>query len=83
MPLPATAPDRCPLCGGPNGCALETERATGVKQGPCWCTRARFDAALLARVPAAARHLACICARCAGADLRDGLSPAAPPPAGP
>ncbi|MEO7106895.1 MAG: cysteine-rich CWC family protein [Rhodoferax sp.] len=55
----------CPLCGQSNQCANEVERVTGVPQGPCWCTTATFDATLLARVPAQARRLACICARCA------------------
>jgi len=53
------------LCGQPNRCANEIERATGVKQEACWCTQVEFSADLLARVPQAARRLACICARCA------------------
>jgi hypothetical protein len=44
---------------------MELERNTGVKQPPCWCTQARFDAALLARVPEQASGKACICAACA------------------
>lgn len=58
-------PARCPLCGQPNACANEIERATGVKQPPCWCSRTGFDAALLARVPAPALGVACICSACA------------------
>lgn len=58
---------RCPLCSGPNGCALEAERADGQPQGPCWCTRARFGAALMARIPKAALGRACVCVACAGA----------------
>jgi hypothetical protein len=61
-PLDATL---CPLCGQPNLCANEIERATGVKQEACWCTRVDFGAALLARVPAEAQRAACICAACA------------------
>jgi hypothetical protein len=34
---------------------------------PCWCVAATFGDALLARVPAAARGRACICAACAAA----------------
>ena len=67
--MPATtAPDPtlCPLCGQPNQCANEIERATGLPQGPCWCTQATFSAELLQRVAPAAQQLACICARCAG-----------------
>ena len=57
----------CPLCCQSNQCANEAERATGVPQGPCWCTKAVFAPELLARVPEEARRLACICARCAAA----------------
>ncbi|WP_082955381.1 cysteine-rich CWC family protein [Tepidimonas fonticaldi] len=60
-------PTRCPICGGGNGCAMERERQTGRAQPPCWCTQAHFGAEVLDRVPAGARGLACICARCAGA----------------
>jgi len=55
---------RCPLCGGDNRCANEIERASGIPQPPCWCVDAHFDAALLARLPEAARGKACICASC-------------------
>ena len=66
---PATvAPTLCPLCGGPNRCAMEVERETGVQQGPCWCTRVDFSAGLLARVPPQTQRKACICAVCAGND---------------
>jgi hypothetical protein len=61
----ALDPNRCPLCGGDNRCALEIERATGVKQEACWCTQATFTPGLLGRVPAAAVNAACICAACA------------------
>ena len=65
----AFAPDRCPLCGEPNGCAMAAG-ASGSESTcaqPCWCVNARFSPELLARVPAAAQRVACICARCAGA----------------
>lgn len=64
---PAVNPGLCPLCGQVNQCAMEVERATGVKQPPCWCTEASFDAALLAGIPAQARDIACICPACAQA----------------
>lgn len=60
-PLPET---RCPLCGGPNGCA---PAASGRFDTPCWCRDAAFSAELLARVAPAQRGRACICARCAAA----------------
>jgi hypothetical protein len=58
-------PRSCPLCGQPNRCAMETARATGAAPQPCWCTQVDFGAELLARVPAAAQRLACICPACA------------------
>ncbi len=61
----AVDPTRCPLCGGPNACAMEIARATGEPQPPCWCTQVNFSAELLAQVPAPARHKACICKQCA------------------
>lgn len=64
---PPSAPDAaaCPLCGQANQCAMDAERATGVKQPPCWCTQATFTAELLARIPAPARGKACVCEACA------------------
>jgi len=63
----APAPGACPLCGQANLCAMEAQRVTGVKQPPCWCTRATFTAELLARIPTTARGVACVCAACAAA----------------
>ncbi|MDO5626236.1 MAG: cysteine-rich CWC family protein [Pseudomonadota bacterium] len=64
---PDTAPDAacCPLCGQPNGCAVQAARASGQPQPSCWCMQAHVSAAQLARVPPAARQRACICAACA------------------
>jgi hypothetical protein len=61
----AAPPDRCPLCGGGNACAMAAGDAS-----PCWCLAAVFDEALLARVPPAARGRACICPACAAAEAR-------------
>jgi len=58
-------PQLCPLCAQPNRCAMEVERATGIKQPPCWCTQTNFSADLLARIPQSARGKACVCAACA------------------
>jgi hypothetical protein len=44
---------------------METQRATGEAQPPCWCTKLDFGAELLARVPLEAKDRACICAECA------------------
>lgn len=66
MPAPATPdPRNCPLCGQANLCAMEAERLTGMKRGPCWCTQMDFNRAALERIPAAARGKACICQACA------------------
>jgi Cysteine-rich CWC len=71
---PAVDTCLCPLCGQSNACANEVERATGVPQGPCWCTTASFSHALLERVSPEARRLACICARCAATDGRNAAA---------
>lgn len=59
------APDQCPLCGRPNACAMELEKASGEAQPPCWCVNMGFTPALLATVPPDAQGKACICADCA------------------
>lgn len=68
-------PARCPLCGGPNGCAM-APHAPAATAGACWCMAASFSPELLARVPPGARRKACICARCAAA--ADPAGPTAP-----
>lgn len=64
-PDPLPDPTRCPLCGRPNRCAMETARSGGTPQPPCWCTQVDFSAELLAAVPKQARGKACVCAACA------------------
>jgi hypothetical protein len=39
----------------------------GQQSDPCWCVDQSFPAALLDRVPSAARNRACICQRCVAA----------------
>ncbi|MEX8518918.1 MAG: cysteine-rich CWC family protein [Leptothrix sp. (in: b-proteobacteria)] len=56
------AAHRCPLCGGPNGCA---PAQAGRFDVACWCTTTRIPAEVLARIPAEQRGLACVCQRCA------------------
>jgi hypothetical protein len=58
-------PTLCPLCGQPNQCALEIERASGLAQPPCWCSKLSFEEATLQRIPAAAKGKACVCLLCA------------------
>jgi hypothetical protein len=69
---PAIDPTRCPLCGTPNVCAMVAERKTGETQGLCWCMAACFDEAVMPRIPADARGVACLCARCASSAERAG-----------
>ncbi|MFM8590260.1 MAG: cysteine-rich CWC family protein [Limnohabitans sp.] len=56
-------PSRCPLCGGPNACAM-AQPESGRASGPCWCVSETFSAELLARVPEQAQLRACICSAC-------------------
>ncbi|MGI9135393.1 MAG: cysteine-rich CWC family protein [Rhodoferax sp.] len=62
-------PTHCPLCGKPNQCGMELQKAGLQPSGPCWCSGVEFDADLLARVPPEAARLACICPDCARATL--------------
>lgn len=64
----AVPPDRCPLCGESNGCAMAAPDEPG---SPCWCVATTFDDALLARVRPESRGRACICAACAAASRAD------------
>lgn len=65
MTLQTFDPRLCPLCGRTNQCAMEAARTAGQPQPACWCTKLDFSADLLARVPARAQRLACICPACA------------------
>ncbi|WKB50649.1 cysteine-rich CWC family protein [Eleftheria terrae] len=56
---------RCPLCGASNRCVMAASPGAGDPGLPCWCTTVQFDPAQLARVPEAARKLACLCPACA------------------
>ncbi|MFC3803737.1 cysteine-rich CWC family protein [Cohnella sp. GCM10012308] len=53
--------DRCPLCGGPNGCAIEEGRPAES----CWCMRRAIGKDVLASVPTSLRGRSCICPACA------------------
>jgi len=56
------AEHRCPLCGGPNGCAAA---AAGRFDVACWCTSVHIPVEVIARIPAEQRGRACICLNCA------------------
>jgi Cysteine-rich CWC len=64
----------CSLCGKANQCAMEIEKATGIKQAACWCVGMDFSADLLAQVPVSAQGQACICAACAAKSKAAGSS---------
>lgn len=65
--IPPYPADRCPLCGQPNACAMEIQKATGKVPDTCWCVNMGFTPELLAQVPTEAQGKACICAACARA----------------
>jgi hypothetical protein len=69
------AEPRCPLCGGPNGCA---PAEVGRFDVACWCTEVRFSPDVLARIPAEQRGRACLCQRCAEGAATEVAT--APPP---
>lgn len=54
------APDRCPLCDGPNACKLSRSDSDSA---PCWCASVKVPDTLLACVSAADRNR-CICSNC-------------------
>jgi hypothetical protein len=57
----ATPVDTCPLCGGPNDCAIARGEQT------CWCFDEVFPPNLLERVPEADQGRVCVCRNCATA----------------
>ena len=67
--MPLVDPSICPVCGQPNLCAMEVQKATGLQQKACWCTHVDFSRELLARIPPELQGLSCICARCAQSGL--------------
>jgi hypothetical protein len=64
---PAVDPARCPLCGGPNRCAM----VAGQTEEPCWCTKVTLTTEMLERIAPSQRGVACICAECAAALARE------------
>jgi len=67
------APERCPLCDGPNDCQLCTH---GTYRGPCWCMSTDIPEELLALVPEDYRGRACLCRSCVSAfELRQTPKP--------
>ena len=66
-------PCRCPLCGGPNACAMATPGVDAA--GPCWCVSAVFPQTLLDQVPPAAQGRACICPACVARVAEEKAAP--------
>jgi len=50
----------CPLCGGPNQCALAANPAATE----CWCDSVTFPRELLAQIPENAVRKTCVCQKC-------------------
>jgi hypothetical protein len=65
-------PARCPVCGRPNRCAVAAR-----SDEPCWCAQAQIAPEALARIPVAARGVACLCPACAAfaGDATSGVAP--------
>jgi hypothetical protein len=51
---------KCPLCGGPNECAL----AADPNATECWCDTLTFPRELLAKIPDDAVRKTCVCQKC-------------------
>jgi len=79
MNTSAVDPQRCPLCGGLNQCGVQAARTAGLDAAAvqdCWCMHTPVAREALARVPAPARGLSCLCPRCA--QLTSSPSPSTP-----
>ena len=63
--------DRCPLCQGPNQCAIVANNGDEDACSSCWCKNVQVPANVLAQIPKQARGRACICAQCANTDPND------------
>ncbi|RYZ05407.1 MAG: hypothetical protein EOO24_12430 [Comamonadaceae bacterium] len=77
MAARASGADRCPLCGNGNVCAMAAGGGISSSPAACWCMSAEIPESLLARLPAAQRGRACVCAACVAAKRH---APSNPPP---
>jgi hypothetical protein len=50
----------CPLCGGPNLCAM----AADPNATECWCGSVEFPRELLAQIPEKTVRKTCVCQKC-------------------
>ncbi len=65
----------CPLCGGPNGCAMAARRnnlandagarGSTPEATACWCFSAIVSRDAMDAMPSLLRDRVCICTRCA------------------
>ena len=62
----------CPLCGGPNECALAQNGSPGT---PCWCREVTIDSAVLANAHKTLHNESCICKQCAMATVSSSEMP--------
>ena len=69
----------CPLCGQPNSCQMASTAGDG-RAASCWCVNQPLPPALLASVPAAAQHRACVCATCVRQHQAKGAAASTEPP---
>lgn len=56
-------PERCPLCGEQNLCAMANNNQSNNLD--CWCKNESIPAALIEQVPPEAKNKSCICQKCA------------------
>ncbi|MEB0039655.1 MULTISPECIES: cysteine-rich CWC family protein [unclassified Pseudomonas] len=56
----------CPVCGLSNSCTLADPRTAAQ---PCWCFSVDIDPALFEALPLNTRNQACLCPRCARAEI--------------
>lgn len=66
----------CPLCHGPNGCAM----AAGLPSQSCWCMNAKVSEQALAALPPNAAGRQCICRHCAADTCAPGTDSSADQP---
>ncbi|MBW1869649.1 MAG: cysteine-rich CWC family protein [Deltaproteobacteria bacterium] len=50
----------CPLCSGPNQCALAADPSVNE----CWCESVTFPRELLDQIPSDAVRKTCVCQKC-------------------
>ncbi|MCW8883984.1 MAG: cysteine-rich CWC family protein [Motiliproteus sp.] len=62
MTMNNLSPQRCPLCGEENSCAMASNNSNS--ETPCWCFSDKVPEALLKQLPPHQRGKVCVCRRC-------------------